>query len=161
MKSEEDLKSRIEILKTALWAGYSSSSLPIEFLLEVVIDLLLKVRQGLKDEIPFWFQKNPDMVTLERAFPVKGHDLDSLRFNWIVNGPQKRIRQGPSRPPKDESIQYVNGLLEQLISFRKGTLPICTRPPIPEGPRRKNSAENHFYFLRRKRRKDRNSKSKN
>ena len=68
MLDRDQIKFQIEILTEALNMGYSSPSSPVEPLIEVVIDLLLKLGNVLQEGRAFWKgRKNPSIKFLDFA----------------------------------------------------------------------------------------------
>lgn len=68
MLERDQIKFQIEILTEALNMGFASPSSPVEPLFEVVIDLLLKLRNQLQEGLSFWHgRKNPAIKFLDVA----------------------------------------------------------------------------------------------
>jgi hypothetical protein len=139
--SQENLKGIIEYLQEALRSGLGSRVLPSSLILEVVIDLLLKVRNNLEEGKPFWPKGNPHLVNLGGINELNNENLVK------VQEPTKSL------PDVEAVISYLNHLTVDLISLKKsGRVPAILGWVASTS--KKLSPQEYHYWQRRRRRRE-------
>jgi len=157
--NEDRLKELIEILQQAIETGYSlSSPIPADLLLEIMIDLCLKLRNQAREEGPWREMTNPTLEFLEK--PLKLHSgarsgIWATTPDSLGNVAQKR------RPERRETMthpalsKFFEELAEMLIKLKRTHYPprhlYCQeREERRTQPANKISHQTYWYWQRRK-----------
>lgn len=153
---ENRLKAWIEILQTALKMGYSSSSLPADVLLDVMIDGCLQLRNQSQAEGLWSSRSNATLEFLERPLKLKSGGFSGV---WstipdsLGNVGQKRRQPRPEKMTNPALPKFFDELAQLLVNVKRThQVPQNLYSCVHEDRRHKPSkiSPETFWYLKRR-----------